>query len=58
MFMQDGTCFDCPADFYCPGDNQKHACPGHSAAPQRSSALTDCVCDGGFEKQSPAETAR
>jgi hypothetical protein len=51
MFMQEASCLDCPADFYCPGDNQKHACPGHSAAPQRSSSLADCVCDGGFEKQ-------
>jgi hypothetical protein len=39
MFMQDGTCFNCPVDFYCPGDNQKYACPGHSTAPGSSSTM-------------------
>jgi hypothetical protein len=35
---------------HCPGDNNKYACPGHSAAPERSQALSDYICDGGFEK--------
>jgi hypothetical protein len=44
-------CFDCPPDFFCPGDNAKHACPEHSEARGNSTSLSDCVCDGGFQKQ-------
>ena len=54
MFKQDDTCLDCQLDSYCPGDSKKYACPGHSAGPDRSEGLSDCVCDGGFEKQAGA----
>jgi hypothetical protein len=46
----DGSCQPCPANYYCPGDETRHACPSNSTAPVSSNSVDDCVCDGGFEK--------
>jgi hypothetical protein len=45
------TCFDCPTDFFCLGDNAKQECPENSEARANSTSLSECVCDGGFHKQ-------
>jgi hypothetical protein len=50
MFKASDICIGCPLDMYCPGDNGKYICPSDSAAPEHSQALSDCTCDGGFEK--------
>ena len=48
--IDDNSCQACPANYFCPGDDTRHACPLNSTAPVSSSSVDNCVCDGGFKK--------
>eukprot|EP00961_Rhodomonas_salina_P037329 501695-Rhodomonas_salina.1 len=45
--MPDGTCFQCPAGYWC-DDERQIKCPDNSTSLIGSSNLTDCFCVPGF----------
>ena len=54
----DGTCFRCPADHFCPkgnGDYLPTECPENTIAPKGSMYPHDCKCLPGFENNAYAD---
>lgn len=48
-YEPDGDgCKQCTADFYCPGNDVKTACPVHGLSPANSDEVTDCYCEAGY----------
>ena len=45
------ACTSCPPDYYCTGGSNLTPCPGNSSSPMYSFQEEDCVCLGGFEKE-------
>ena len=48
ILSPNGTCQECPPNFYCPGGAEELPCPANSSSPRLRSVRTDCVCDEGF----------
>ena len=43
------ACQPCPADSFCPGYTQVHACTANSTSPAGSDDQFDCQCEAGFQ---------
>ena len=47
---QDTTCMPCEVGFYCPGNGVTPTkCPDDSSSPSGSTAISNCVCNAGYE---------
>lgn len=38
-----GACWDCDANYYCPGNGIKYACPAGKSSPPLSTSIASCV---------------
>eukprot|EP00929_Paragymnodinium_shiwhaense_P032903 TRINITY_DN18178_c0_g1_i1.p1 TRINITY_DN18178_c0_g1~~TRINITY_DN18178_c0_g1_i1.p1 ORF type:complete len:1787 (+),score=298.65 TRINITY_DN18178_c0_g1_i1:712-5361(+) len=45
-------CTPCEVGHYCPGSGHRLACPAGATAPRGKKALTDCMCEPGYNRSS------
>ena len=48
MFENGGLCEPCPHGFFCPGTNEKIACPSHATSDLGATSRAECQCNPGF----------